>query len=60
MGEGGEVVGQCTLTPTVPTNFVQDCSSVVLNIFQVDLSSVFALYIIVVDNFLLSSTVATH
>ena len=25
MGEGGEVVGQCTLTPTVPTNFVQDC-----------------------------------
>ena len=60
MGEGGEVVGQCTLTPTVPTNFVQDCSSVALNIFQVDLSSVFALYIIVVDNFLLSSTVATH
>ena len=24
-GGGGEVVGQCTLTPTVPTNFVQDC-----------------------------------
>ena len=26
-GGEGEAVDQCTLTPNVPTNFVEDCSS---------------------------------